>query len=577
MARTDWYKDMVFYQIWPRSFCDGNGDGVGDLWGVLQKLDYVKSLGVTGIWFSPLYPSPNADFGYDVSDYCAIDPAYGDLGVFDRVVAAAHERDLKVVMDLVINHTSSEHEWFRQALADADSPYHDYYFFRRGSVDRKGRRMPPNNWDSLLGGSAWEYVEALDEYYLHTFDKAQPDLNLDNPAVRGEVEDVMRFWLDRGVDGFREDVITFVSKPQGLPSDVLGLPGSRGLRLYNCGPRLRSYLMQFRRDVLDSHDCVVVGEAPMLGARKALALTAARRGERPLDLVIGFDHMQADCMYTEYLPRPFSLRKLKRAYAQWQDALGESGWCALYLENHDHPRVVSRYGSEAFRAESAASLAASYLFQRGTPFVYQGQELGMTNVRFDSIEQVPDPQAHAHYRRVVEGGKSPEDALALVNRAGRDNARSPMQWTGEKDAGFCPKDAHEGPWVAVNPNHVEVNVAAEDDDLMSPLNFYRRAIRLRRLLPVVRSGRYHEFKRASSKLYVYARESTWSRLLVMCSFSDEPVTFHVPDTYGDLGGGVLALSNYYVTDAEADDANQLTLRPWETRVYVFGRDAVLVD
>ena len=420
-------------------------------------------------------------------------------------------------------------------------------------------------------------MEALDEYYLHTFDKAQPDLNLDNPAVRGEVEDVMRFWLDRGVDGFREDVITFVSKPKGLPSDVLGLPGSRGLRLYNCGPRLRSYLMQFRRDVLDSHDCVVVGEAPMLGARKALALTAARRGERPLDLVIGFDHMQADCMYTEYLPRPFSLRKLKRAYAQWQDALGESGWCALYLENHDHPRVVSRYGSEAFRAESAASLAASYLFQRGTPFVYQGQELGMTNVRFDSIEQVPDPQAHAHYRRVVEGGKSPEDALALVNRAGRDNARSPMQWTGEKDAGFCPKDAHEGPWVAVNPNHVEVNVAAEDDDLMSPLNFYRRAIRLRRLLPVVRSGRYHEFKRASSKLYVYARESTWSRLLVMCSFSDEPVTFHVPDTYGDLGGGVLALSNYYVTDAEADDANQLTLRPWETRVYVFGRDAVLVD
>ncbi len=578
MARSEWYKDMVFYQIWPRSFCDGNGDGIGDLWGVYQKLDYIKSLGVTGIWFSPLTPSPNADFGYDVSDYTSIDPDLGDLDIFDKVLQGAHDRGLRVIMDLVINHTSSEHEWFKQALADADSPYHDYYFFRKGRKGRDGQLMPPNNWDSLVGGSAWEYVESLDEYYLHLFDKRQPDLNMDNPAVRQEVEKIMRFWLDRGVDGFREDVIGFISKPKKLPDDFLALPGSRGLRLYNFGPHLMQYLVQFRRDVLDGYDCMVVGETPMMPARKALRLVRRQSsGDRPLDLVFGFDHMAADCMYSEYLPRPFSLRKLKRAFADWQETFDGKAWPTLYLENHDHPRVVSRYGSEDLRVESATALAASYLFQQGTPFVYQGQELGMTNAHLTSADELKDPQAITHYDALVKGGKTPDEAMAVVSRATRDNARTPMQWSARQNASFSPELGDVEPWMPVNPNHDVVNVEDEERNLMSPLNFYRHAIRLRRLLPVVRNGRYHEFKRASTKVYVYARESQWSRLLVMCSFSKDPVTFGVPDSYGNLTGGTLALSNYYVQDAGTDDANQLTLRPYETRVYVFGRDAILVE
>ena len=576
MAKTDWYKDMVFYQVWTRSFCDGNGDGIGDLWGVYQKLDYIASLGVTGIWFSPLYPSPNADFGYDVSDYCDINPEYGDLDIFDEVLDGAHERGLKVIMDLVINHTSDEHPWFKQALADPSGPYHDYYFFRKGTVDKKGNRVPPNNWDSLFEGSAWEYVEDLDEYYLHTFAKRQPDLNMDNPSVRTEVERVMRFWLDRGVDGFREDSITLISKPKGLPSDRLGLRGARGFRLYSDGPHLMQYLLQFKDGVLDDYDCMTVGEGPMMTPKKALRYVREDHGSHPLDLMFHFEHMTADCLATEYIPRPFSLRKLKRAFGSWQEALEGKAWNALYLENHDHPRVVSRYGSEAFAPESAKTLAVSYLFQKGTPFVYQGQEIGMTNTHFDSIDEVPDVMARNRYRSMVESGKSPEEAMRIVNRACRDNARTPMQWSGERNAGFSPEGSEADPWLAVNPNYREVNVADEDEDLVSVLNFYRRAIKLRRRLPVVREGTYHEFKRASTKLYLYERASADSRLLVLCSFTSDGVTFTVPESYGDLMGGVLAISNYYVADQGTNDLRQLTFRPYECRVYVFGKDVDLL-
>ena len=341
MERTRWYKDAVFYQIWPRSFKDGNGDGIGDLWGVLEKLDYIASLGVTGIWFSPLYPSPNADYGYDIADYRSINSEYGDLEVFKQVLDGAHERGLKVIMDLVVNHTSVEHPWFKESRASKDSPYHDYYIWRKGTV-KDGIPAPPNNWDSLFEGRAWEYEPALDEWYLHIFAKGQPDLNMDNPAVRAEVEGIMHFWLDMGVDGFREDVITFISKVEGLPNDYLMVPGARGMRFYDNGPRLHECLSQFRR-VLDGYDCMAVGEAPMITPHKALPFIE-EGPDQTLDMMFNFEHMGADCLFTDFVPMPFSLRRYKDALSRWQRELDGRAWNALYIENHDHPRIASRRG-----------------------------------------------------------------------------------------------------------------------------------------------------------------------------------------------------------------------------------------
>ncbi len=562
MEQTRWYKDAVFYQIWPRSFKDGNGDGIGDLWGVLEKLDYIASLNVTGIWFSPLYPSPQADYGYDIADYRSINPEYGDLDVFKQVLDGAHERGLRVIMDLVVNHTSSEHPWFKESRASKESPYHDYYIWRDGGHDAQGEPTPPNNWDSLFEGKAWEYEPAIDQWYLHIFAKGQPDLNMDNPTVRHEVEQIMRFWLDMGVDGFREDVITFISKEPGLPNDYLMVPGARGLRFYENGPHVKEYLTQFRDNVLSNYDCMTVGEAPMITPQKAMPFIM-EGPDQTLNLMFHFEHMCADCLFTDYVPRPFSLHKLKRAFSRWQQGLEGMAWNALYLENHDHPRIVNRYGSEAFRVESAKMLAASYLFQKGTPFVYQGQEIAMTNTYFRSIEEVPDVSAQNQYRNRTAAGMSDADAMALINRAARDHARTPVQWTDEAYGGFSTAE----PWFAVNPNYRGINVAAADADADSVLNFYRKAIALRRAWPVIREGSYREFKRASSELYLYAREMLDERVLVMCSFVAKPTLFHVPPEF-DLEEGTLELCNYEGESAPAEPG-YLRLRPYECRVYHF--------
>ena len=341
----DWYKPLSFYQIWVRSFADGNNDGIGDLYGVYDKLEYVKSLGVDGIWFSPIYPSPNADFGYDISDYKDIHPDFGDLTQFKKVLARAHNLGLKVIMDLVINHTSDEHKWFIESCKGKDNPYSDYYIWR----DK------PNNWDSIFEGKAWEYVPSRGQYYLHIFAKKQPDLNMDNPKVREEVKDIMRFWLDMGVDGFREDVINFISKKEGLPNGLPFLPAINGMPYYKDGPHIHEYLGEFRK-VCDEYDCFQLGEGPMTTVKSAMNyLTGPTKS---LDMMFSFDHMMADCLYTEYLHRPFSLVKLKKAFTKWQKALDGKGWNALYMENHDHPRIISRYGSEHFHKESGTMLAA---------------------------------------------------------------------------------------------------------------------------------------------------------------------------------------------------------------------------
>ena len=548
MERTRWYKDRVFYQIWPRSFMDGNGDGMGDLWGVLEKLDYIKSLGCGGIWFSPLYPSPGADCGYDIADYMDIASEFGGMEAFRQVLEGAHARDMKVLMDLVINHTSDEHEWFQKSRRRID-PYTDYYIWRPAKKNGK----LPNNWDSNFEGKAWTYDEVRGEYYLHLFAVKQPDLNMDNPLVRREVKKILRFWLDMGVDGFREDVITYISKPEGLPDDHL-FPIYKGMGQYNHGPRLHEYLREFQRDVLDHYDCMTLAEAPLVSPKKALTYINEDSGE--LDMMIQFQCQCADCLFTDWLPLPFSLRKLKRAFSSWQRKLHGRAWNMLYLENHDHPRIVSRYGSERFREESAKTLAAALLFQQGTPFLYQGQELGMTNCPLESIGEYRDVQTIWNYHHFALN-KSPEKRLARLHRSSRDNSRTPVQWSGDPNAGFTTGT----PWMRVNPNYTQINAAEQETREDSVLNFYRRAIALRKRLPCVRDGDYREYRHLSGSHYIYSRDDGKQRILVVCSFRDKPTAFRAPRGF-DLEKAELALANYPTPQPGS-------LQPYECRVYLW--------
>ena len=546
MARERWYKDKVFYQIWPRSFKDGNGDGMGDLWGVLEKLDYIHSLGCDGIWFSPIYPSPGADCGYDISDYMDIAPEFGGMEAFRQVLDGAHARGMKVVMDLVVNHTSDEHEWFQKSRRRIE-PYTDYYIWRPG---RNGRKRP-NNWDSNFEGKAWTWDAVRGEYYLHLFAVKQPDLNMDNPAVREEVKKIMRFWLDMGVDGFREDVITYISKTPGLPNDHL-FPIYKGMRFYNHGPKIHEYLDEFKRDVLDHYDCFTIAEAPLVSPRQALKYIDEKDGQ--LDMMIQFQCMCADCLYTDYIPTPFSLPRLKKAFSDWQLKLQNRAWNALYLENHDHPRVVSRYGSTAFWKQSAKTLAVSYLFQQGTPFVYQGQEIGMLNwepVNAEMYEDVQTRWQHDHTKG------TPEKRLKKMWRSSRDSARTPVQWDSTDNAGFSPAK----PWFYVNSNYPYINVAQQEKDPDSILNFYRSAIALRRKLTCVRDGDYKEYEKDSEDLYVYTRQDHRQKILVVCSFSDKNVRFKAPRHYY-LEDAELVLQNY-------PDPMERTLQPYECRVYLW--------
>ena len=513
------FRKMSFYQIWIRSFCDGNGDGIGDLYGVYDKLDYIHSLGVDGIWFSPLYPSPNADYGYDISNYKDIHPDYGTLAQFQKVLDKAHELGLKVLLDLVINHTSDEHPWFTESCKGKDNPYSDYYIWR--SPRWKGEnRLPPNNWYSQFEGLAWEYHEGREQYYLHVFAKNQPDLNMDNPKVREEIKGIMRFWLDMGVDGFREDVITFISKQRDLPDGLPFLPAINGLPFYMNGPNLLRYLKEFR-EVAKEYGAVQIGEAPFTSIGQALRLSAGKN--RVLDMVIQFDAMMADCFLTEYVHHRFLLRKLKRAFSRWQKALYGKGWNALYLENHDHPRVINRYGSLKHWKASGKMLAAAYIFQRGTPFVYQGQELGMTNIRLASIDEYLDV-ASKHAYHTFHRKEPKEKRLWRIYVSSRDSARTPVQWSGRKHAGF----SEEEPWFSVNPNYKVVNAEEEEKDAESILNFYRKCLLLRKKNDTLLWGEYIEHFPLHGKLYMYERRYRGERILVVCSFSGKNMRYRLP-------------------------------------------------
>lgn len=540
---------MVFYQIWPRSFKDGNGDGMGDLYGVYEKLDYIQRLGCDGIWFSPLYPSPGADCGYDISDYMDIAQEFGGMEAFKQVLDGAHQRGMKIIMDLVINHTSDEHEWFQKSRQRID-PYTDYYIWRRAG---KGNSLP-NNWDSNFEGKAWTWDPVRKEYYLHLFAVKQPDLNMDNPLVREEVKKILRFWLDLGVDGFREDVITYISKKEGLPDDKI-LPFNKGIFQYNHGPHIHEYLREFQQDVLKDYDCMTLAEAPLVTPKLALKYIA-EGPDQEMDMMIQFQSQCADCLFTDYMPLPFMLVRLKHAFSSWQQKLDGRGWNMLYLENHDHPRVISRYGSEEFRNESGKMLAVSYLFQKGTPFIYQGQEIGMLNWRPKNPNMYEDVQTRWYYEH-NNLTKTPDERLHALWRSSRDSARTPVQWDDSENAGF----SEAKPWFYVNENYKEINVAQQEQDADSILNFYRKAIALRKELSCVARGEYKEYQKLNPWHYIYSRQNGHQRVLIVCSFSKKKTRFFAPGGF-DMNAGKLLLCNYRESDPKY-------LQPYEARVYLF--------
>ena len=545
------FRRLSFYQIWIRSFADGNGDGIGDLYGVYNKLEYIHSLGVDAIWFSPIYPSPNADYGYDISNYRDIHPDYGTLDQFKKVLDRAHELGMYVLMDLVINHTSDEHPWFLESKKSRDNPYSDYYIWR-DPLTIKGKRLPPNNWFSQFEGLAWEYCEEREQFYLHIFARKQPDLNMDNPVVRNEVKEIMRFWLDMGVDGFREDVITFISKVKDLPNGISWLPAINGLPYYKDGPKLMDYLHEFR-EVAKEYNAIQIGEAPMTPVKTALTYITGE--DRVLDMMIQFDTMMADCILTEYVWHRFSLLKLKWAFSKWQNTLQGKAWNALYLENHDHPRVINRYGSIRYWRESGTCLAASYIFQQGCPFIYQGQEIGMTNIHLPSIDMYEDIASKNAYH-TFHKRESEEMRLRRIHISSRDSSRTPVQWDNSKNAGF----SEAKPWFYVNPNYKKVNAAAEEEDPNSILNFYRKCLALRKSTDTLIYGTYKEYYHLSSKLFVYERALDGDRYLIVCSYSKQHTGLRMPK-FWRKAEKELVLCNYKKNGPE------LSLRPYETRVY----------
>ena len=536
------------YQIYPRSFADSNGDGIGDLPGITSRLDYLKDLGVDVIWLSPVYRSPQDDNGYDISDYRDIDPMFGTLADFDELLAQVHARGMKLVMDLVVNHTSDEHPWFVESRRSLDNPKRDWYWWRDGKDGQ-----PPTNWGSIFSGSAWQLDETTGQYYLHLFTRKQPDLNWENPQVRHAVYDLMNWWLDRGVDGFRMDVINLISKHTALPEAVvpIGELYGDGGPYYVNGPRLHEFLQEMYDNVFAGRDTdfLTVGECPGTSVEQARLLTDQRRHE--LDMVFQFEHMQVDHGRSKWDLQGLKLVDLKANLAKWQYGLADVGWNSLYWNNHDQPRVVSRFGEPAYWYESATLLGAVLHLHRGTPYVYQGEELGMTNYPFTDVGQFVDVESLNYYHQAVDQqGLDPRMVLMALEAVGRDNARTPMQWDGSDQAGFTTGT----PWLAVNPNHDRINAAAQVGDPESVFSWYQRLIDLRHRDPVVRDGRFELLLPADPQVYAFTRTLGDDRLLVVANFGGEPVLVPL-----EMDGEIV-LCNY--REPVGPD-----LRPWEIRVF----------
>jgi len=555
---TAWWQRAAVYQIYPRSFCDSNGDGIGDLRGITSKLDYLQALGVQVVWLSPVYQSPNDDNGYDISDYRAVMPEFGTMADFDEMLAGMHQRGIKLMMDLVVNHSSDEHEWFKQARSSRSNPYHDHYIWAE-PVD--GRE--PTNWESFFSGSAWQWNEPTGEYYLHLFSRKQPDLNWENPAVRREVFELMRFWLDKGVDGFRMDVINLISKHWGADGRLPDAPVVRegflqpGFDLTVNGPRLLEFLGDMRREVLDHYPgCITVGECPGVGVDMARAIT--HRDTGPLNMVFQFDHMSLDQQpgQSKWALKPLDWRDLKYSLNHWQQALAGTGWNSLYFCNHDQPRIVSRFGNDGpWRVQSAKMLATCLHGMQGTPYVYQGEELGMTNYPFERIEQCQDIESLNMYREATtEQGQSPEQVMAAIRAKGRDNARTPMQWGAGAQAGFTTGT----PWLAVNPNHTQINAEAALADAGSVFHHYRQLIALRQQQPALVHGRFELLAADHPQVLAYRRVLGDEQIVVICHVGEAACELDV--TGWGLANAQLLLANWPARPALTD---VLALRPYE--------------
>ncbi|WP_413303205.1 alpha-glucosidase [Bacillus sp. 1P10SD] len=551
-TNDQWWKKSVVYQIYPRSFMDSNGDGIGDIQGIIQKLDYLKLLGVDVIWLSPVYDSPNDDNGYDIRDYQKIMEEFGTMADFDLMLVEIHRRNMKLVMDLVVNHTSDEHEWFVQSKKSKDNPYRDYYIWREGKDGKE-----PNNWGSFFSGPAWDYDEATKEYYLHLFARKQPDLNWEHPALREEVYRMMRFWLDKGIDGFRMDVINMISKQPGLPDGVQGegqLYGD-GSPFYMNGPRIHEFLKEMNQEVLAHYPIMTVGEMPGTTPEDAILYTNPERNE--VNMIFTFEHMDLDSATGgKWNLKPLNLVDLKENLAKWQVGLHNKGWNSLYWNNHDQPRIVSRFGNDQeYRVESAKMLAACLHFMQGTPYIYQGEEIGMTNVKFDSLEDYRDIETLNMYKERSALGYTHEEIMTSIYAKGRDNARTPVQWDATEHGGFTTGT----PWIMANPRYKEINVKSTLEDPESIFYFYQKLISLRKEMDIIVEGDFQLLLKDHPSIFAYERNWKDERLLVLCNFGGEEVEINEKELVTSITNSKMLLSNY-----EAETS--ATLLPYEVKV-----------
>lgn len=551
-SEIEWWKKSVVYQIYPRSFYDSNGDGIGDIQGIIQKLDYLKELGIDVIWLSPIYDSPNDDNGYDIRNYIEIMNEFGTMEDFDELLAQAKERGLKIIMDLVVNHTSDEHAWFVESKSSKESPYRNYYVWEKGEGDQA-----PNNWGSFFGGSAWEYDQNTEESFLHLFSKKQPDLNWEHEPLRHEVYDMMKFWLDKGIDGFRMDVINLISKHPDLPNGTQN-EGQRfgdGSPYYMNGPKIHDYLQEMNEEVLSKYDILTVGEMPGVTPEDASIYTNPANKE--LNMVFTFEHMSLDSgPFEKWDLKPLHLVDLKENFEKWQTNLHGTGWNSLYWNNHDQPRIVSRFGNDGeYRVESAKMLATCLHLLQGTPYIYQGEEIGMTNVKFESIDQYRDLETLNMYNEKMEQGIDEHKIFESIYVKGRDNARTPMQWTNEKNGGFS-----EGtPWIEANPNFTEINVAQATQSKDSIFAYYQQLIQFRKNVDVITTGNFRLIDRENPNVFAYERKTDQESLLVICHFSDQEILFEHQDILPYLENGEVLIQNY--KDLLANKS--IRLRPYE--------------
>lgn len=550
MSRN-WWKESVVYQIYPRSFKDTTGDGIGDIPGIIEKLDYVKSLGVDVIWLCPVYESPNDDNGYDISNYRKISEDFGGQEAFETLLDQIHKKGLKLVMDLVANHTSDEHFWFKESKKSKDSPYRDYYIWRDGK-----NNGPPTNWMSFFNGSAWEYDKDTQQYYLHYFTKKQPDLNWENPKVRREIFDVIEYWFKKGVDGFRMDVISLISKPDVFEDSHYSKFQDTILNIYANGPKIHQYLHEMNQEVLSKFDIMTVGEGPGIDVQNGLLYVNEKRQE--LNMVFHFDHLFIDCGEGgKYDPIPYDLPKFKKVFSDWDKALKNGGWGSIFLGNHDFSRMVSRFGNDRKYHETSAKLLVTLLLtMRGTVYIYQGDEIGMTNVAYPNIGYYNDVETLNAWQEADKNGQDMNAFLTIVHAQSRDNARTPMQWNDQRNSGFTDGE----PWLSVNPNYTSINVASQETYEDSILNYYRDIIQFRKENSVLVYGNYECFQQEHPELFVYRRWDETAEFLILHNMSDAPQEFIT-----ELNAEKFKLCK---TNLDAITQELFHLHPWQAKILV---------